>query len=48
MRSDHLAKHVKRHAKERPEVTAAAATTKVGLMPALLRPLQPAPLAAVA
>lgn len=42
MRSDHLAKHVKRHAKERPVV----APTRVGLVPALLRPLQPAPVAA--
>lgn len=45
MRSDHLAKHVKRHAKERSvtATTVAAAAAKVGLMPALLRPLQPAP-----
>lgn len=50
MRSDHLAKHVKRHAKERPVTAAAAAVShqKVGLMPALLRPLQPAPVVAVA
>lgn len=43
MRSDHLAKHVKRHAKERPSPV--AAPPKMGLMPALLRPLQPAPVA---
>lgn len=42
MRSDHLAKHVKRHAKERPVV----APSRVGLVPTLLRPLQPAPVAA--
>lgn len=43
MRSDHLAKHVKRHAKERPSPV--MSTPKMGLMPALLRPLQPAPVA---
>ncbi|RZC41449.1 zf-H2C2 2 domain containing protein [Asbolus verrucosus] len=43
MRSDHLAKHVKRHARERPAVQ----TQRVNLVPALLRPLQPAPVAAV-
>lgn len=48
MRSDHLAKHVKRHAKERAETSATGAATKVGLMPTLLRPLQPAPVAAIA
>ncbi|KAF2903844.1 hypothetical protein ILUMI_02331 [Ignelater luminosus] len=39
MRSDHLAKHVKRHAKDRSIAT----TPKVGLVQAVLRPLQPAP-----
>ncbi|CAH0556813.1 unnamed protein product [Brassicogethes aeneus] len=39
MRSDHLAKHVKRHAKEKTAVS-----SKAGLVPAVLRPLQPAPL----
>lgn len=45
MRSDHLAKHVKRHAKERPVSATTVVPQKVGLMPALLRPLQPAPVA---
>lgn len=40
MRSDHLAKHVKRHAKERP----AQSSNRVNLVPAVLRPLQPAPM----
>lgn len=41
MRSDHLAKHVKRHAKERP---AANVSSRLGgVVPALLRPIQPAP-----
>jgi len=39
MRSDHLAKHVKRHAKDRSLTT----PSKVGLVPAILRSLQPAP-----
>lgn len=39
MRSDHLAKHVKRHAKDR----SLAVQPKVGLVSAVLRPLQPAP-----
>lgn len=37
MRSDHLAKHVKRHAKDRP-----ALAQKLGVLPAVLRTLQPA------
>jgi cabut len=43
MRSDHLAKHVKRHAKDRPAVQ----SQRINLVPALLRPLQPAPVGAV-
>lgn len=39
MRSDHLAKHVKRHAKDR----SLTAPQKIGLVPTVLRPLQPAP-----
>lgn len=41
MRSDHLAKHVKRHAKDRSLVGPA----RLELVPALLRPLQPAAVA---
>lgn len=53
MRSDHLAKHVKRHAKERGAVTTTTPTTTtttgkstMGLVQAVLRPLQPAPVPA--
>ncbi|KAJ3655961.1 hypothetical protein Zmor_015068 [Zophobas morio] len=44
MRSDHLAKHVKRHTKERSGVQ----TQRINLVPALLRPLQPAPVGVAA
>lgn len=40
MRSDHLAKHVKRHAKDRN--TSLTTSTKIGIVPTLLRPIQPA------
>lgn len=42
MRSDHLAKHVKRHDKNRNINTNNG--TRVNLVPAVLRPLQPAPM----
>ncbi|GLV42541.1 cabut [Carabus blaptoides fortunei] len=50
MRSDHLAKHVKRHAKERAVATTPTtmgpSAQRVGLVQAVLRPLQPAPVTA--